>query len=308
MKKISKFIKQNMFGFILAISLFTIFSVSAVTIISSNGVLYSNKNSGSKATTVQGAIDDLYDLVDIKYDEGHAKGYEAGYLKGLEDSNVSTISNRRTYLGTGTSFNLNNLTNLDSKILDGLELDNFYVEPVKMTTTGYVTNYSGLSPTSFGNSTNVVKNYNKSTHVLSLSGTSVSTSGQNLSSCTTSGEYKAYVILYPKSYEVTKDKKITYLGTSTSYDLNKVTDLPSNVLDDLSDKNFYCEITKISVSGSVQNYSGMSASNISASASVLKNYNQDTHILTILNSSYSFNTQNVTSSNVTLGLKVYLIQ
>ena len=58
MKKIGKFIKNNIIGFIIGviISGATVYAVN----VSSSSVTYSNTSSGSSATTVKAALDELY--------------------------------------------------------------------------------------------------------------------------------------------------------------------------------------------------------------------------------------------------------
>ena len=64
MKKIKKFIKSNIkvvIAFILGISIAGSIGVYAATVIASSNVEYSNTTSGLSATTVQGAIDEIYE-------------------------------------------------------------------------------------------------------------------------------------------------------------------------------------------------------------------------------------------------------
>jgi len=63
MKKVLQFIKQNTIGFIAGLVIAGSIGVYAVSVASSD-VTYDNTNSGSTATTVEGAIDDLYSKIE----------------------------------------------------------------------------------------------------------------------------------------------------------------------------------------------------------------------------------------------------
>ena len=62
MKKIKKFIKNNIFGFILGALIFGTGGVLAATYCASSEVSYDNTESGMQSTDVQAAIDELYEL------------------------------------------------------------------------------------------------------------------------------------------------------------------------------------------------------------------------------------------------------
>ena len=74
MKKIKKFIKSNIkvvIAFILGISIAGSIGVYAATVIASSNVEYSNTTSGLTATTVQGAIDEIYEKSKTHCPEGY---------------------------------------------------------------------------------------------------------------------------------------------------------------------------------------------------------------------------------------------
>ena len=74
MKKIKKFVKSNIkviIAFILGISIAGSIGVYAATVIASSNVEYSNTTSGLTATTVQGAIDEIYEKAKTHCPEGN---------------------------------------------------------------------------------------------------------------------------------------------------------------------------------------------------------------------------------------------
>lgn len=85
MKKIGKFIKQNIIGIIIGGLIFGSTAYAEV-LYRSEGVLYSNKNSGLTSTNVQDALDELYamasrknggiDLKDIEFKKGSSFVYK----------------------------------------------------------------------------------------------------------------------------------------------------------------------------------------------------------------------------------------
>ncbi len=62
MKKIIKMIKNNILGFIFGVIIAILISTYAATQLSSSSVYYDNTNSGGSYNTVNGAIDELYEL------------------------------------------------------------------------------------------------------------------------------------------------------------------------------------------------------------------------------------------------------
>jgi len=64
MKKVLGFIKNNIIGFIAGLIIAGSIGVYAVSVVSSD-VTYDNTNSGSSATTVEAAIDDLYSKTNV---------------------------------------------------------------------------------------------------------------------------------------------------------------------------------------------------------------------------------------------------
>ena len=60
MKKKKNFMKSNIVAFVLGALVFWAVNATAATLMESADVGYSNASSGSTATTVQGALDDLY--------------------------------------------------------------------------------------------------------------------------------------------------------------------------------------------------------------------------------------------------------
>ena len=62
MRVIKKFLKNNIFCFILGAFIFGVIGVSAATYFASSNVTYDNSESGLLSTDVQGAIDELYDV------------------------------------------------------------------------------------------------------------------------------------------------------------------------------------------------------------------------------------------------------
>jgi len=102
MKKILQFMKQNILGLILGLVIAGSIGVYAVSVASSD-VTYDNANSGSEATTVEGAIDDLYTK--------------------LNSSSISNI----VYIGaTGNSTATYNIKNSYPDIYANLTTDNFF--------------------------------------------------------------------------------------------------------------------------------------------------------------------------------------
>ena len=65
MRVIKKFLKNNIFCFILGAFIFGVIGVSAATYFASSDVTYDNSESGLLSTDVQGAIDELYDVCSI---------------------------------------------------------------------------------------------------------------------------------------------------------------------------------------------------------------------------------------------------
>ncbi len=80
-----KILKSRIFIFVFGFALATGIGVYA-TSVSSSDVTYDNTNSGSEATTVEGAIDDLYDKVEANASSGTS--YE--FVNGLSGLNINT--------------------------------------------------------------------------------------------------------------------------------------------------------------------------------------------------------------------------
>ena len=62
MKKIKKFSKEYLIGFFIGLFLFTVVGVKAAAVFPSNQTTYNNGTTGMKATNVQTAIDELYNI------------------------------------------------------------------------------------------------------------------------------------------------------------------------------------------------------------------------------------------------------
>ena len=60
-KKIGKFIRNNILGFIIGVIVSTTVGVGAATMFASSDVVYDNSSSGGSSQTVQGALDELYE-------------------------------------------------------------------------------------------------------------------------------------------------------------------------------------------------------------------------------------------------------
>ena len=60
-KKIGKFIRNNILGFIIGVIVSTTVGVGAATMFTSSDVVYDNSSSGGSSQTVQGALDELYE-------------------------------------------------------------------------------------------------------------------------------------------------------------------------------------------------------------------------------------------------------
>lgn len=101
LKKFLKFIKTNTLGFIIGAILFGSIGVYAATIASSS-VVYDNTNSGSSATTVKEAIDDLYTISN----EGKEKIANAITDKGIstnKEDDFDTMANNINLIETGVN-------------------------------------------------------------------------------------------------------------------------------------------------------------------------------------------------------------
>lgn len=73
MKKIFKFVKQNIIGFIIGGIVFGSLGVYAAGVIAANEVAYSNASSGLSSTNVKGALDELNTKATTKIKEAEAK-------------------------------------------------------------------------------------------------------------------------------------------------------------------------------------------------------------------------------------------
>ena len=95
MKKINKFLKSNikvLIAFILGAVIFGT-TVYATTVLSSGDVSYNNTSSGLTATTVQGAIDEVYKKADIRKQGNFISAYSynsSTCVTGEEDTCVKT--------------------------------------------------------------------------------------------------------------------------------------------------------------------------------------------------------------------------
>jgi len=120
MKKVMRFIKNNIVGFLIGV-LFCCVTIVLAESINSNEVLYDNSNSSSSATDVQGAIDDVYNTLD-KVGSGYSliahapKGLSTELIAGLyrfqgvEDTN-NTVDN---YICFGTTSKSDCTSNTDA--------------------------------------------------------------------------------------------------------------------------------------------------------------------------------------------------
>ena len=73
MKKIFKFVKQNIIGFIIGGIVFGSLGVYAAGVIAANEVTYSNASSGLSLTNVKGALDELNTKATEKIEEAEMK-------------------------------------------------------------------------------------------------------------------------------------------------------------------------------------------------------------------------------------------
>ncbi len=73
MKKIFKFVKQNIIGFIIGGIVFGSLGVYAAGVIAANEVTYSNASSGLSSTNVKGALDELNTKATEKIEEAEMK-------------------------------------------------------------------------------------------------------------------------------------------------------------------------------------------------------------------------------------------
>ena len=108
MAKVIRLVKNNIFGFVFGVIITLIISVYAASTLSSSSVYYDNSTSGGSSTTVSGALDELYDLSDIRnrpniivgYTYNQTSGASNYCITGDEDTCVETKCYESTTAGS----------------------------------------------------------------------------------------------------------------------------------------------------------------------------------------------------------------
>ena len=252
-----KILKSRIFSFILGLVIAGSVGVYAVNI-SSSDVSYDNTNSGSEATTVAGAIDDLYDKV-----ENNTSNVCAG-IKKVE-------------LGTGTSYNIKSLY---PGLYDKLTNDNFYYTMNGSSVLASRTCSGECVDRSSGSYTQPTIAYNQETGVLTCSNGSLTDT--NLWGSVSNPRGANTITLTTTCYMSIDD--VIELGSATSYDIKS---LYPDKYDKLTSDNFYARASSSSVIAS-RNCAGECVDRSNTVFSLPKpSYNQETGILTCSNGTLS---------------------
>ncbi len=264
MKKILRFIKNNSIGFIAGLVIAGTIGVYAVSVASSD-VSYDNSNSGSEATTVSEAIDDLY----------------------TKTNSCSDGSGAFYYLGRGTSFNVaSSYPWIDTT---QLTIDNFVIgvdseaRISAQAKVGSLYNYTSASHTAF----NISKSYNPSTGVLTLGGNTYSIKACLSDSYTYCSNASAGGSVSPFVYLNINSSKFIDLGTGTSFNIK--TSYPNIDYASLTEKNFIVgTMAATNLTGTSANSAHQYLSTYMSGFSLSKSYNTSTGVLSVGGNGYSF--------------------
>jgi len=264
MKKILRFIKNNSIGFIAGLVIAGSIGVYAVSVASSD-VSYDNSNSGSEATTVSEAIDDLY----------------------TKTNSCSDGSGAFYYLGRGTSFNVKSMYPwIDPS---QLTIDNFIIGADSaarisaQAKVGSLYNQTSASYSAFS----ISKSYNPSTGALTLGG-----NGYSIKACL-SDSYSycsnAYAggAVSPFVYLNINSSKFIDLGAGTSFDIKS--SYPNVDYASLTTDNFIVgTMAASSLSGTSLNSAHQYLSTYMSGFTLSKSYNNTTGVLSVGGNGYSF--------------------
>jgi len=252
-----KILKSRLFTFILGLVIAGSIGVYAVNV-SSSEVSYDNTNSGSEATTVEGAIDDLYSKV-----ENNTSNVCAG-IKQVE-------------LGTATSYNIKSLY---PGLYDKLTNDNFYYR-MGGSSTSIPANCDGeCFDRSSATYTQPNVTYNQETGILTCGNGSLT--GTTMWGGVSNPRGSATVTLTTTCYMSISN--VIELGSNTSYDIKT---LYPNKYAQLTNDNFYMKAASNSVTAT-RNCDGECVDRGNATFSLSQpSYNATTGILTCNNGTLS---------------------